>query len=63
MMPAKKRRGGKPTYTPEALAARAEGKVTLRLSPEDAAALRRRGAEHPGGMAGVVADWLRAATS
>jgi alkanesulfonate monooxygenase SsuD/methylene tetrahydromethanopterin reductase-like flavin-dependent oxidoreductase (luciferase family) len=57
----KKRRGGKPTYTPETAARRADGRVTLGLSPEDAAALRRRGAEHPGGMAGVVAEWLRRA--
>ncbi len=35
--------------------------VKLRLPPEVAAELRRRGAEHPRGASGVVAELLAAA--
>jgi hypothetical protein len=35
-------------------------KVQLRLPPEVAAELRRRGAEHPRGASGVVAELLAA---
>lgn len=53
-----KRKGGKPVYTPATAAARTEGKVTMRLSPDEAAAWRRWAEEH-GGLAGL-ARWLLA---
>lgn len=55
-----RRRGGKPTYSPETAAARKAGKITLGLSPERAAALRSLGEHHAGGMTGVVSDWIDA---
>lgn len=45
---AAKRRGGPPVYTPTVEAARAEGKVTLRLAPQEAAAWRAWAKEHGG---------------
>lgn len=54
------RRGGPPTYTPETAERRASGEVKLRLSPEMAARLRQLGAQHPGGVSGLVASWVAA---
>lgn len=54
--PRRPRRGGPPTYTPETSTARAEGKITTRLTPEEAAAWRAWAADH-GGLAGL-ARWL-----
>ena len=45
---AAKRRGGPPTYTPAAVNARAEGKITVRLAPQEAAAWREWAEEHGG---------------
>jgi hypothetical protein len=52
--------GGRPVYTPETAQRRAQGRVNLALAPEDAATLRRLGAEHPGGMTALVTGWIRA---
>lgn len=54
----RRRKGGKPVYTPETAARRAAGRVQLGLTPERAATLRALGAGHPGGMAGLVSDWI-----
>lgn len=56
--PTKPRKGGKPIYTPATAAARTEGKVTMRLTPDEAAAWRQW-AERHGGLAGL-ARWLLA---
>jgi len=51
-------RGGPPVYTPETAAARTEGKVTMRLTPEEAHLWRQWAADHDG-LAGL-ARWLLA---
>lgn len=56
----RRRKGGKPTYTPETAARRAAGRVQLGLTPERAAILRTLGQDHPGGVSGLVSDWIDA---
>jgi len=55
-MTGKKRRGGKPVYTPETAQRRASGQIAVRIPPETAARLRERAADHPGGLSGLVAS-------
>lgn len=62
MAPARKpapkpRKGGPPIYAPETETARAEGKLTVRLLPEEAAQVRALAAKH-GGLAALVRLWL-----
>ena len=54
--PRKRRSGGPPVYTPETAEARTAGKVTIRLTPEEAAAWRAWAAEY-GGLS-AHARWL-----
>lgn len=54
----KPRKGGPPTYTPETAQRRAQGEIKLRLAPEVAARLRELGAAHPGGVSGLVTEWV-----
>jgi hypothetical protein len=54
--PRKRRRGGRPVYTPETAARRARGGVKILLRPEEAGEWRAWAAEH-GGIA-AHARWL-----
>lgn len=52
----RRRRGSKPTYTPETAQARGAGQLAVRIAPEAAARIRERALDHPGGVSGLVAS-------
>lgn len=58
---AAKKRKPPPTYTPQTAARRASGQIAIRIAPELADKARRLGAQHPGGVSGLIGALIEAA--